>query len=161
MWVTHYNDPISEGAGVIMTEPYEGAVWWLHIQFTPVDGEDGVFEVTDISDGRSLGDAHPLDIPDGGFVYALNTGNNWPQLIKDHPGEYDDRASDPNYITKTCDAMIAVAATWKKGDKFIFTGLDLENAEDLPTSTPDYDWWEKDDQGNNLYVSTATYTKVG
>ncbi len=145
-WLTHYDSVGNEGSGAVLTQPYEHGEYWLHIAFKPVDGEDGVYEVVDISDGLASGQATPLAIPEGGFVYAVNTGNNYPALGDD---------TKPNYNSENVVKMTDIAKTWKKGDKFTFTGIDLENKTEIPTSTPDVEWYDPS------YVCTATYTKVG
>ena len=118
IWVTHFNDSTVEGAGVIFTESYQGCAWWLHISFAPAS-EVGVYEVKEISDGTLKGEGTPLAIPEGGFVYAANYGNNWPAL-----GHSD----KPNYVTEACSGCIdGLKASVQVGQKYHFYGLDLEN----------------------------------
>lgn len=69
LWLVKYNDATIEGAGVVFTETYTHAEWWLHAAFAPTDVE-GVWKITAISDGIVAGNAQPLAIPEGGFVYA-------------------------------------------------------------------------------------------
>lgn len=145
-WLTHYNTLGNEGSGVIMSAEYTGGDWWFHSSFKPVDGEDGVYEVVEVLDGTD-GTGHPLDIPEGGFVYALHTGNNYEGGI--------------DYTTVAGNDMLNDARTWKAGDKFTFTGIDFENFTEVPTETPDLNWYEDGDNGTGNYVCTATYTKVG
>ena len=141
IWVTHFNDSTVEGAGVIFTESYQGCAWWLHISFAPAS-EVGVYEVKEISDGTQKGEGTPLAIPEGGFVYAANYGNNWPAL-----GHSD----KPNYVTEACSGCIdGLKASVQVGQKYHFYGLDLEN-KTVPTTTSDKNWY---DEG---YVCTAEY----
>ena len=140
MFVTHFNNNTVEGSGVIMTEAYDGAVWWIHVALAPVAGLDGVYEVTAISDGTPDGKGVAQAIPEGGFVYSLNTGNDYPSL----------GMGDTDYTSPACSAMIADVQTWKVGDKFVFEGLDLEG-KTVPTSTPDTNWYD------DAYVCTAKY----
>lgn len=126
----------------MFTQTYEGGPWWLHISFKPVEGEDGVYEVVETSDGISDGKATPLAIPEGGFVYAINAGNDY------------SATGGINYTTEVCGKMVEEARTWKAGDKFTFTGIDLENLTEIPTSTAGTNWYDPS------YVCTATYTKV-
>ena len=145
LWLTHYASVGNEGSGTVFTENYSGGEWWLHIAFKPVDGEDGVYEIVKTSDGIAAGGATALEVPEGGFVYAVNTGNNY-------------SASDPNginYASENVVAMVREAQTWKVGEKFTFTGIDLENLTEIPTSTEGTNWYDPS------YVCTATYTKVG
>ncbi len=183
-WLTHYNDHYAEGAGVVFTAedadpnttqddykvsdnktndkgesapPYTG--WWLHISFKPVEGYKTVFEVAEISNGTGDGHATILSIPEGGFVYALNYGNNWPEYYEKDPVAYADHANDPDYTNPGVEAMISAVLSWKAGDRFIITGLDLEDKE-LPTTTPDKAWYEKTADGKeSTYLCTATYAK--
>ncbi len=140
-WLTHYNDSSREGAGVVFTETYTGAAWWLHFAFAPVAGAEDAYEITAIANGLEDGSAKPLAVPEGGFVYAVNTGNNWPAINPDGSGI--------NYTSANCTGAIARAKKWKVGDKFTFTGLDLEG-KTIPTSTSGKDWYDPD------YVCTAT-----
>ena len=143
IWVTHFNDSTVEGAGVIFTDSasYQGCAWWLHISFAPAS-EVGVYEVKEISDGTKEGKGTPLAIPEGGFVYAANYGNNWPAL-----GHSD----KPNYVTEACSGCIdGLKASVQVGQKYHFYGLDLEN-KTVPTTTSDKNWY---DEG---YVCTAEY----
>lgn len=152
LWVTHYNTISNEGSGAILSEPYEGGAWWLAVSFKPVDGKDGVYEVVEVLDGPAGGgNGVPLNIPEGGFVYALNSGN-------DYPGSGDN--SKPDYTSAACDASVAAAQSWKAGDQFTFTGIDFANFTDVPTTTPDLQWYEDGDYDYGNYVCTATYTKV-
>ena len=144
LWLTHYNDLTSEGAGCILTEmPEKGGEWWLQIAFEPVDGEDGVYKIVSISDGTPDGKAVRQQVPKDGFIYALNFGNDYTS------------SGGINYTSTSCNNMIADAQTWKVGDKFTFTGIDLEDFTKVPTSTEGTDWYDPS------YVCTATYTKVG
>lgn len=146
LWLTHYNTLGNEGSGVIMSTEYTGGDWWFHCSFAPVAGEDGVYEIVEVLDGTD-GTGHPLDIPAGGFVYAVHTGNNYEGGI--------------DYTTQASNDLLNDARTWKAGDKFTFTGIDFENFTEVPTTTPELNWYEDGDNGTGNYVCTATYTKVG
>ena len=76
LWVTHFNDFYSEGAGVIFTSEYQHAGWWIHFAFAPTDVE-GVYEIVDTANGLADGTAIPLAIPEGGFAFAANYGNDY------------------------------------------------------------------------------------
>ncbi|MBE6683069.1 MAG: hypothetical protein E7595_02830 [Ruminococcaceae bacterium] len=142
-WVTHISDNTIEGAGVIFTQAYEGAAWWLHVAFSPVSGKSGVFEITAISDGTDLGDATALSIPAGGFVWAINYGNNYPDLYPDDTTAID--YTSPNCTNATNDAL-----TWAVGDKFVFYGINPLTPT-VATSTPDTKWYD------DAYVCTSYY----
>lgn len=144
-WLTHYGDSTVEGAGSIFTASYSGAAWWLHVAFVPVEVEDleNVYEIVAISDGIEGGTATPLDIPEGGFVWAINVGNNYPEL----------GMGDTDYTSPGCNAMVASGRLWKVGDKIQFTGIDLEGLT-VPTETPDTPWYD------DAYVCTATWAPI-
>ena len=161
-FISHYNDGSAEGAGVIFTETDAAGAWWHHIAFKPVKGYADVFEVVEVSIGTS-GEGKVLAIPEGGFVYGVNVGNNWPQLIADGgcTGDgatglwYDDQnhIELPNFASDNAQNAFALAGSFSAGQKYQIKGLDLENFE-VPTSTPDKDWYDPE------YVSTATIAKV-
>ncbi len=156
-WVTHYNDTMAEGAGVIFTESDTAGGWSTHVAFAPVEGQEGVWEIKAISLGVGTGQATTVEVPEGGFVYALNIGNDWPKLVAENPGTYDDHANDPNYTTTICNNLGQTEMPrWKVGDKFKIEGLTAEDIANLkvPTSTADTPWYE------DGYVCTATYTVV-
>ena len=143
LWVTHFNNSTVEGAGVIFTDSaaYQNCGWWLHISFAPTS-EEGVYEVKEISDGTGDGKAKILAMPESGFVYAVNYGNNWPAAGK---------PDQPNYVTEACSGCIdGLKASVQVGQKYHFYGLDLEN-KTVPTTTSDKNWY---DEG---YVCTAEY----
>ena len=105
------------------------------------------------------GDHPKAAIPEGGFVYSLNAGNNWPKLIADNnvKGDgatklwYDDAAhlALPNYNTDNVKATWEIMDTFEVGKIYTITGLDL-SGKTLPTTTPDKDYWDPE------YVCTAT-----
>ncbi len=140
-FVTHFNDPYPEGAGVIFTDSYEHCAWAIHVVFEPVSGVENTYKITNIVSGLSDGTATPQEIPEGGFVWASNYGNDYPTL----------GLGDIDYTNPNCNAAITDALTWTIGQMFTITGLDLE-AMTVPTSTPDVQWYE------DAYVCTATYT---
>lgn len=151
LWLTHYNALGNEGSGAVMTDAdaYVNSNWWFCAAFAPVEGEDGVYELVDIEDGmaKSGTDVRTLEIPEGGFVYALHTGNDYADGI--------------DYTTNASNDMLTEARTWKVGEKFTFTGIDFENFTEVPTTTPELKWYEDGDRDYGNYVCTATFTKVG
>ena len=132
LWLTHFNSNSVEGAGTIFTNEYSGCAWWLNVSFKPVEGLDGVYEVVAKSDGASVGGATPLPIPEGGFVYAVNNGNNYVNINSDE--------HDANFSNKASSNMIATARTWKVGDKIRFSGLNLVSQR-IPTTTEYIDYY--------------------
>ena len=157
-WLTHYNDSSAEGAGVVFTTSYSGGGWWNHVAFAPVEGLENVYEVVDYCAGD--GNAVPLDIPEGGFVWATNVGNNWPALFEQYgatgdgaSGQWFDDATHaayPNYVTNGSQNAWTVSGMMLIGDKYIFEGIDFEGLT-VPTDTPDKMWY---DEG---YVCTAKF----
>ncbi len=143
-WVTHINNNTIEGAGVIFTESYTGAAWWLHVAFKPVTDLDGYFEIVEISDGTDLGDGTALSIPEGGFVWAANYGNDYPTIYPD-----DETAID--YTSENCTNAIIDASTWTVGMKLKFHGIDPLNPV-VSTTTPTTNWY---DDG---YICTSFYS---
>ncbi len=142
LWVTHYNDNTAEGSGVVFTDAYEGAGWWYHVVFAPVEGSKAAYEIVAVSDGTPDGKGVAQAIPEGGFVYCLNYGNDYPAL----------NGGDIDYATDGAKAMLEdVIANWKIGDKFVFDGIDFAN-KTVPTSTPDVEWYK-----DGEYVCTAKY----
>ena len=146
-WLTAYNDFYSEGMGVIFTEEYQHGESWFHVQFTPVEGREGVYEITETLDGYADTSAHPLSIPEGGFVWAINSGNDYTAI-------YPDDSSAVNYTSESCNKMYTVASQWQVGEKFEFEGIDLENLT-VPTTTPEKDWYDPE------YKCTAKFRKAG
>ncbi len=156
-WVTHFNDGTAEGAGAIFTETDIAGTWWHHVAFAPVEGEEDVYEIVEFCIGD--GNAYALTIPEGGFVYGINTGNNWPALFEQNNATGDgatglwfddaDHAAMPDYTSENCSAAFTRANDWCVGLMFKITGLDLEG-KTIPTSTPDVKWYE------DAYVCTAT-----
>ena len=143
-WVTHFNNTGAEGAGSIFTQEYTGCGWWVHASFKPVEGLENVYELVEKSDGASNGTGTPLAIPEGGFVYAVNTGNNYIDINKDE--------HDVNFKNKgSSDSMSAIRAL-RIGDKVRFSGLNLETMR-VPTTTEYIDYYSEG------YVCTAQYEK--
>ena len=162
--VTHYNDSAAEGACVIFTETYSGGGWWIHVAFAPVEGKENTYEIVEMVNGVSDGSGVPLEIPEGGFVYGLNTGNNWGDLTQAAIdagnfesqwwyGNYqqDQEYYTTNFVNEATKAMITTTTSWVVGDVFVINGLDLEGLT-VPTSTPDTKWYDE------AYVCTATFT---
>lgn len=100
------------------------------------------------------GNGVALEVPEGGFVWAINKGNDWPALIESAVGNewyYDDaHKAMPDYTSVACDTMITDVRSWLVGDQIRFTGIDLEG-QTVPTDTPELGWYEPD------YVCTATW----
>ena len=135
-WVTHYDDGTCEGSGVIFAQEDTAGGWWLHVAFRPIGNED-VYEIAEISNGLSDGTAQPLAVPQGGFVWAANYGNDYISL----------GSGDTDFTSENCSAAIERAITWEVGQQFRIDGIDFQT---VPTETPEVLWY------NDGYVCTAT-----
>ena len=144
-FLSHFDNVTVEGAGVVFTDDATNTnhAWRIHVVFAPIAGEENAYEIVDIIDYLQS-DASKVTktpvIPEGGFAYNLNYGNDYPSL----------GMGDTDFTSPNCNNMIADALTWKVGDKFVFEGLDLEG-KTVPTSTPDTNWYD------DAYVCTAKY----
>ncbi len=134
-WVTQYNDGTAEGAGVIFTEEDTAGGWWIHVAFGPTD-TDNVYEIAEIINGLEDGTATVVEVPEGGFVWAANYGNDYISL----------GSGDTDFTSETCSAAIERAKTWIIGQQFRIEGIDFET---VPTTTPDIKWYE------DGYICTA------
>ena len=152
-WLTHFNDGSREGAGVIFTETDTAGPWWAHVSFAPVEGQANVYRIAEISSGSCDGSGTALDIPEGGFVYAINVGNNYPALYESDPVTYAQYANDPNYQSDSCGEMNASIKAWTVGDTIRIEGLNLSE-QTLPTETPGVNWYDPS------YVCTARWCFV-
>ena len=163
-WFSAYNDTRIEGAGVVFNKPFTDCTWWILVAFAPVEGAENAYEIIAMVDGVADGSASPLDVPEGGFVYGLNTGNDWASIVEQAKAAgnlesqwwYSSYQQDPdyystNFVNDACNSMIATVRTWSVGDKFVITGIDFET-NTPPTSTPDLAWYSDD------YVCVATYS---
>lgn len=144
-WVTHFNDGTSEGAGAIFTENDTAGGWWIHVAFAPAQVEDleNVYEIVELTNGIADGSATTVAVPEGGFVWAINVGNDYITL----------GSGDTDFTSPNCNAMVASAQLWRVGDKMQFTGLDLEGLT-VPTDTADVMWYD------DAYVCTATWAPI-
>lgn len=149
-FLSHYNDGLAEGAGSIFTTTDTAGAWWAHVALKPVDGSENVYEIVQISNGIAGGTATPIEIPEGGFVYAINVGNDWPSIVAQDPAAWPGQANEPNYTSDNCNTMVGLVNLWNIGDKLLIQGLDLETLV-VPTETPDLKWYEPG------YVCTATW----
>ena len=141
-WLTHFDNRGVEGAGTIFTGTYDGCEWWLHVAFKPVEGLDNVFEVVQKDMNGGSGKAKTLPVPEGGFVWACNGGN-----------DYITGENDPtrlNYTNAGSKAAMALARQMQIGEQYIFSGLNL-NTREVPTTTPHIDYFAPE------YVCTARY----
>ncbi len=144
-FLSHFDNVTVEGAGVVFTDDATNTnhAWRIHVVFAPIAGEENAYEIVDIIDYLQS-DASKVTktpvIPEGGFAYNLNYGNDYPSLNMD----------GPDYTSPNCNNMIADVLTWKIGDKLMFKNVDLEG-KTVPTSTEGTNWYD------DAYVCTAQY----
>lgn len=157
-FVTEFNPEAErEGAGHVYTAVDGGGGWSHHIAFAPVEDNPDFYEVVAVSNG-ALGQGTALSVPEGGFVYAINAGNNWPELMADKKGDgasgawYDDETHlhMPNMNTDYAKAAFEFAGAVSVGEIYYIEGLDFET-EEAPTSTPDKDYWDPDYEVTSKY----------
>ncbi len=146
-WISHFNDGYVEGSGVIFPETDSAGGWWIHVAFKPVEieGLENVYEIVEITNGLADGTAATIAVPEGGFVWAANYGNDYPSINADGSGI--------DYTSPNCSDAINAATLWMVGDKLQITGLDLEG-QTIPTSTEGTNWYD------DAYVCTATWAYV-
>ena len=156
-FVVGYDVAELEGAGLVYTIADLTGGWSHHIAFAPVDDNPGFYEVVAVSSGAA-GQGAALSVPAGGFVYAINAGNNWPALMADKKGDgasgawYDDETHlhMPNMNTDYAAAAFEFAGAVSVGEIYYIEGLDFETQE-IPTSTPDKDYWDPDYEVTSKY----------
>lgn len=146
----------TEGACMIFTKADQVGPYCYHVAFRPA-GND-TWEVVETAGAG--GDTVALNVPEGGFVYAANIGNDWPSLVAQNnvKGDgatglwYDDpmHTELPNFATKASQDAFAIAGAFKVGDVVAFDGFDPMSGE-IPTSTPEKGYWEDD------YVCTSYF----
>ena len=115
-WLTHYDDDTREGAGVGFSTAFY-LPYWRCYGFKPVDGTEHSVEIVALETKDTNGSE--VAVPAGGFVFAINTGNNWPQLVAENnvKGDgatglwYDDpeHVAMPNYVSAGVTAKIGRA----------------------------------------------------
>ncbi len=157
--VTHINvDPAYyEGAGAIYTDSSDGTLggygaftWWYTLSFE-WDNAQKCYVVSEVHNTVNS-DKSAVVIPENGFCYCVNLGNDYPQLYKDDPvayAAYADSSLYPDYTTDEVTASFNFAATVKKGDRVYLYGTDLEsNLIDVNEIL-----WYKDGFESNAFIS--------
>lgn len=140
LWLTGINGDFSnEGAGIVCTETDGAGDWWNVFAFTPVEGLENVYTLTAISKQEG-GVRAKIDVPEGGFLYALHKGNNYPELGQD---------DKPNYNFPANQAAIELAGSWNVGDIFL-----IENIDSIPAENEGKSYWL---EGWTVEATIATY----
>lgn len=144
--ITHINEGYSghEGTGIIYTTSSDGTLspfgsfdWWNVVAFEWSD-DDNCFVVKSI-DTKMGSTKASVVIPENGFVYCCNVGNDYPSL-----GD----STKPDYTTDAMDATCAYVQTLKTGDKAYLYGVDILNAT-VDTNSAE---WYTDDFSSNSFI---------
>ncbi|HPE95740.1 MAG TPA: GDSL-type esterase/lipase family protein [Bacillota bacterium] len=155
--VTHANVVASyEGAAIIYTSVKDDTItsygtfeWWTVVVFE-WDKEDGVYKVTSVD--NTMGRAKSgTEIPENGFIYAVNIGNNYPELYKKDPDKYASYKNSPNYINESATLSFELAGALQVGDTAYCYGGDFLNGS-------------MSDNGKLWYSAgyeSETYIKIG
>ncbi len=155
--VTHIDDSFDlEGAGMILT-PATGKTigvkgtfaWWVVVSFD-WDSAQNAYVVKQVNKAMNS-DKSSTEIPETGFVYCVNTGNNWPQLVEQDPATYGAYKDKPNYVTEWGTNSKNYAETVSVGTKAYVYGVDILNST---VSNNGKNWYDPS------YVSDS-YIKIG
>ncbi len=162
LFVTHIDASCSqEGAGVIIT-PNSGETvagkstdfaWWMLFVFE-WDEDDYCYKMT--AKHTNMGTAKTTtEIPENGFVYAINTGNNYPALYASTGNEsYKDK---PNYQTQNILDSYNYAKDLAVGTKAYVYNADLLNSA-IDTNGTD---WYKPEFVSNSYIKIGAPDDTG
>lgn len=156
--ITHANyDATAEGVAVIYTPAQcktlgdKGTfAWWTVVVFD-WDSAEKVYKVKSVNAAMNS-DKSSTVVPENGFVYALNVGNNWPQLAKDDPAAYGQYADKPNYTSERVTNSSKFASELKIGDKVYLYGCDLVRA----TVSNNGKLWYEDGYESNSYIKKGS-----
>lgn len=153
LMVTHINVEYSayEGAGVVYTEssngsiaPYGSFAWWNVIVFD-WSASDKCFIVKSVNTAMNV-DKSTTKIPENGFVYCCNTGNDYPSLGDN---------SKPNYKTQAMNDTCAYIASIKEGDKVFLYGVDILNK----TVDTNEELWYTKEYKSNAFIKIGSEEK--
>lgn len=146
-----------EGAGVIYTSstdgtlsPYGSFDWWNVVTFEWSEA-DGCYTVAEVNANAGTAKGN-IKIPENGFAYCVNTGNNWPELYAKDPVTYAGYANAPDYTSAHASDSFAYAATLKKGDKVYLYGTDLKNIVILNNGAN----WYADEFESNSFIKIGS-----
>lgn len=131
--ITHINEPATyEGAAIVYTSSSDGTIgaygsfdWWFVVSFE-WDVDDGCYKVSETDTNAGVSKS-TVQIPENGFVYCLNTGNNWPEIYANDPVTYAAYANAPNYVNARVSDSVEYVLSLKKGDKAYLYGTDPIN----------------------------------
>ncbi len=149
-WLTGHNTCAQEAGAALVTANEFNVInaWaWRYVcVFEPVEGKAGVYELTATFDHLAHGTADESvitdftgsSVPDGGFIYHINVGNDY------------SANGGINYVNNSTNQALETAKSWEIGTKFEFINLNLESLV-APTLTPNLKWYESG------YECTAKY----
>ncbi len=148
--VTHINVNYAEyeGAGVVYTASNDGTIaqygtfnWWNVIAFK-WSSSDKCFVVESVNTAMNVA-KDTTKIPENGFVYCCNTGNDYPSLGDN---------SKPNYTTKEMNDTCAYVSSVKAGDKVYLYGVDILNG----TVDTNGELWYNDSFESNAFIKIGS-----
>lgn len=148
--VTHVNVNYAEyeGAGVIYTASSDGTIaqygsfnWWNVITFKWSSSEK-CFIVENVNTSMNVA-KDTTKIPENGFVFCCNTGNDYPSLGDN---------SKPNYTTKEMNDTCAYTSSVKAGDKAYLYGVDILNG----TVDTNEELWYTDSFESNAFIKIGS-----
>lgn len=148
--VTHINVNYAEyeGSGVVYSSSTDGTIkpygtfnWWNVVVFKWSSSEK-CFVVDSVNTAMNVS-KETTKIPENGFVYCCNTGNDYPALGDN---------TKPNYTTKAMDDTCAFISSLKVGDKAYLYGVDLLNTSVDNNS----ELWYADTYESNAFIKIGS-----
>ena len=148
--VTHLKEPFAglEGTGVIYSKSSDGTIgpfgsfdWWNVVVFE-WSSEGQCYVVKSVNAAMNVSKSATV-IPENGFVYCCNTGNDYPSLGDN---------TKPNYTTNAVTDSCNLAASLKVGTKAGLYGADLMNG----TIDADTTEWYSDSYESRTFIKLDT-----
>lgn len=167
-YLTHLNTTDREGLGVIFTDyalysSIEQYRWWTHVLFKPA--ANGNWEVVDVRLTANQGKGNPTKFTEaefnaaGGFIYCLNYGNNYIQVMESLRSGFKQYLSENNvsteYATLAADQIKNKDSAWQTARaNYLNTYITAKIGQTLD----DYFLYEKSaDKEINYYSLEAYY----
>lgn len=156
--ITHLNNSVCEGAGVIITPSTgdtiaSGYAYWVLVTFD-WNETDYCYKVSKVQGANGV-DKSSTIIPENGFVYAVNFGNNYPKLYEDE-GDLQ-YANKPNYVNSRTSDSYNYANSLAIGTKAYVYNSDLLNGI-LDNNGAE---WYTDSYVTNSYIKIGTPDTTG
>ncbi|HPE95767.1 MAG TPA: hypothetical protein PLT66_06860 [Bacillota bacterium] len=116
-----------EGQGAIRTDMFAGATagttWCRIAVFEPsLTDDEYVITAIYIDDGNPKPE---IVVPFEGFVYMVNTGNDWPALYASDPGKYSYAKNYTDYTSDEIDLSFELIASLEVGTHVILHEINL------------------------------------